>query len=394
MPTAEQILETMSEKEEAVLHAAAATEVVIPPLPVAVEAQQQLLNVNVDSAKPSEVVEEVAETYIYRDFANADAGQLETGSTISHAKLPPSALASQKLPSKLGAMLSDPDLAAVITWMPHGRAWKILNRDLFAQFALPRYFGHQNHASFVRIVNAWGFRRISSGVDRDAYYHELFLRGKPRLHERMKRVPSCHKKTPIDKDAKIPDFYELAKTSLLPEVSWGHGSNPVLQAPAAGAAPGGGAPTMGSHPAFGQMPGAPGQFVPFDTTGVPTMNGLVGGGMLHANPNFNNPMMSLLNQGGNAMPAAEAAAAAGSPARSATAQQLPPQNLNEYTRALQQENENLLLKIRILEYENAQRMKREAEQANNVHEGDANVPVEESKVEGGGVKEEDVPSQV
>ena len=210
----------------------------------------------------------------------------------------------------------------------------------------------------------------------------------------MKRVPSCHKKTPIDKDAKIPDFYELAKTSLLPEVFWGHGSNPVVQAPAAGAAPGGGAPTMGSHPAFNQMPGAPGQFVPFDTTGVPTMNGLVGGGMLHANPNFNNPMMSLLNQGGNAMTAAEAAAAAGCPARSATAQQLPPQNLNEYTRALQQENENLLLKIRILEYENAQRLKREAEQANNVHEGDANVPVEESKVGGGGVKEEDVPSQV
>lgn len=67
------------------------------------------------------------------------------------------------------------DLAAVITWMPHGRAWKILNRDLFAQFALPRYFGHQNHASFVRIINAWGFRRISSGVDRDAYYHEVRL---------------------------------------------------------------------------------------------------------------------------------------------------------------------------------------------------------------------------
>lgn len=105
----------MSEKEEAAnLHAAAATEVVIPPLPPSVEAQQQLLNVNIDSAKPSEVVEEVAETYIYRDFANADAGQLETGSTISHAKLPPSALASQKLPSKLGAMLSDPGKCFII----------------------------------------------------------------------------------------------------------------------------------------------------------------------------------------------------------------------------------------------------------------------------------------
>ena len=48
-----------------------------------------------------------------------------------------------------------PDLASIITWMPHGRSWKILNRELFASFALPRYFGHSNHASFVRIVNAW-----------------------------------------------------------------------------------------------------------------------------------------------------------------------------------------------------------------------------------------------
>ena len=39
--------------------------------------------------------------------------------------------------------------------MPHGRSWKILNREMFTSFALPRYFGHSNHASFVRIVNAW-----------------------------------------------------------------------------------------------------------------------------------------------------------------------------------------------------------------------------------------------
>ena len=47
------------------------------------------------------------------------------------------------------------DLAAVIVWMPHGRSWKILNRDVFDSFALLRYFGHSNHASFVRIINAW-----------------------------------------------------------------------------------------------------------------------------------------------------------------------------------------------------------------------------------------------
>ncbi len=61
----------------------------------------------------------------------------------------------------------------IISWLPHGRSWKIYNRDMFTEIALPRYFGHKNYASFVRIVNAWGFRRVTNGLDRDSYYHEV-----------------------------------------------------------------------------------------------------------------------------------------------------------------------------------------------------------------------------
>ncbi|KAL7450241.1 hypothetical protein ACHAWC_002193 [Mediolabrus comicus] len=118
-------------------------------------------------------------------------------------------------------MLCDPDLVTCITWMPHGRSWKILNRDLFSRYALPKYFGHTNHASFIRIVNAWGFRRIiQPGPDRDTYYHELFLRSKPKLHNRMKRLPTTHRKTPMDKEDKCPNFYELSERSPLPETVW------------------------------------------------------------------------------------------------------------------------------------------------------------------------------
>ena len=60
-----------------------------------------------------------------------------------------------------------------VNWLPHGRSWKICNREIFTEIALPRYFGHKNYASFVRIVNAWGFRRVTSGLDRDSYYHEV-----------------------------------------------------------------------------------------------------------------------------------------------------------------------------------------------------------------------------
>lgn len=34
----------------------------------------------------------------------------------------------------------------------------------------------------------------------------------------MKRLPSTHKKTPINKEEKSPDFYQLSKVSPLPEV--------------------------------------------------------------------------------------------------------------------------------------------------------------------------------
>lgn len=217
-------------------------------------------------------------------------------------------------------MLNDPDLSAIIIWMPHGRSWKILNRQMFSGFALPRYFGHSNYASFVRIVNAWGFRRISKGIDRDTYYHELFLRSKPQLHDRMKRLPSCHRKTPVDKEDTCPDFYELSKNSPLPDVSWtprGQAVGGVLPTPAVPAS-GGAFPQLNPTNAMAggafHMPGAtkPVQFGD-SAGGFSAMGGLMGGGGLGTGGSVagssygmmdNNPMLSLLgmsNPGGASM---------------------------------------------------------------------------------------------
>ena len=95
-------------------------------------------------------------TYTYQDFAqeadnNDDYNDDDNTDVTTGNKQSP----HQKLPKKLAAMLCDPNLVSCITWMSHGRSWKILNRDLFSRYALPKYFGHMNHASFVRIVNAW-----------------------------------------------------------------------------------------------------------------------------------------------------------------------------------------------------------------------------------------------
>lgn len=207
------------------------------------------------------------DTYSYRDFATIPSPSL------GGAQLHPQSLQAQKLPAKLASMLSDQILSSLILWIPHGRSWRVLNRDLFAEHALPRYFGHKNYASFVRIVNAWGFRRITRGPDRDSYYHELFLRGRPNLHQRMKRLSTCHRKTPVNKDVKCPDFYELAKTSPLPEVSFQMGGQAAGGGgTGAGAGAGGINPGTQFRPPISASSGSMTQFSPHH-------NGLQGSSM-------------------------------------------------------------------------------------------------------------------
>lgn len=53
----------------------------------------------------------------------------------------------------LFAILSNPDLASIIQWMPHGRSFVILKRDEFAKDVLPVYFRHSNLSSFNRQLN-------------------------------------------------------------------------------------------------------------------------------------------------------------------------------------------------------------------------------------------------
>lgn len=106
-------------------------------------------------------------------------------------------------------------LSTVVGWLPHGRSWRILNRDRFTKEVLPQYFDHKNFNSFIRLVNAWGwvlacinndcrmtlqmprvflksttllffngllrFRRVQSGVDCDSYYHEVRIGRLPRV---------------------------------------------------------------------------------------------------------------------------------------------------------------------------------------------------------------------
>jgi hypothetical protein len=99
----------------------------------------------------------------------------------------------------------------IISWMPHGRAWKIHNRELLMTEVVPKYFTMNKYQSFQRQINGWGFKLLyQSGNDKGAYYHEYFIRGMPHLLVLIQRVPPKEKmkvlKYKSSKDEE-PNFY-------------------------------------------------------------------------------------------------------------------------------------------------------------------------------------------
>lgn len=161
---------------------------------------------------------ESGKSYKYRDFSSV--GERNNGQSAGVDASAPTRSTSvrvQKFPVKLYAILAQKEFNGIISWMPHGRSWKVLEPNVFETMVMPLFFEYSNYHSFNRLVNAWSFRRVSSGPDRGSYYHELFLRGKPHLQKYMRRLPKTHKKLPMKKSDE-PDFYRLDKTNPLPSI--------------------------------------------------------------------------------------------------------------------------------------------------------------------------------
>jgi hypothetical protein len=117
-------------------------------------------------------------------------------------------------PMKLYDILCNPDFHYAISWMSHGRSWKVLNKDYFMEEICPRYFAQTRYESFVRQVNGWGFKRMrQEGSDRGSYYHEHFLRGYPNMIDHMRRPAPGEKSRDVREE---PDFYAVPSMPPLP----------------------------------------------------------------------------------------------------------------------------------------------------------------------------------
>jgi len=104
-----------------------------------------------------------------------------------------------RFPEKLYEILSRKEFSATISWLPHGRAWKVHDEERLMEKIAPEYFRQKKYPSFVRQVYLWGFAKCRDGAgrreDSGAFHHTLFLRDEPHLCRTM-ILP----KTPSKKD--------------------------------------------------------------------------------------------------------------------------------------------------------------------------------------------------
>ncbi|XP_008294422.1 heat shock factor protein 2 [Stegastes partitus] len=101
--------------------------------------------------------------------------------------------------SKLWTLVEDGDTNEFICWSQEGNSFLVLDEQRFAKEILPKFFKHNNMASFIRQLNMYGFRKvmhIDTGIvkqERDGpveFQHPYFKHGQDDLLENIKRKVS------------------------------------------------------------------------------------------------------------------------------------------------------------------------------------------------------------
>ena len=87
--------------------------------------------------------------HTYRIYLNKDDVKSTDNSPTSES--------FQLFPRQLHAMISDANNQDIVGWMPHGRSWKIFDKERVGEL-LQEYFGCDSLKRFLVSVNVWGFK--------------------------------------------------------------------------------------------------------------------------------------------------------------------------------------------------------------------------------------------
>ncbi|CAB9516241.1 shock factor protein [Seminavis robusta] len=134
---------------------------------------------------------------------------------------PPAQNPDQGFPVRLHYMLTDIQKEGIFThivsWQPHGRCFVVHDKKQFVEKILCLWFRQSKWASFQRQLNMYGFKRLSHGLDKGGYYHDLFLQNCPQLARQIQRhkVKGKGPRRPAQPDAE-PNFYSLPSMNSPP----------------------------------------------------------------------------------------------------------------------------------------------------------------------------------
>ena len=95
--------------------------------------------------------------HTYRDYSLLNHAE-DAAATSDSVGADDKKVTAPNFPAKLHEIISNPEYQHIIRWMPHGRAWKVLNKQLLASVVCPYHFSHSSFDSFNRQVNGWGFK--------------------------------------------------------------------------------------------------------------------------------------------------------------------------------------------------------------------------------------------
>ena len=80
------------------------------------------------------------------------------------------------------------DQTDIISFNVHGKSFAVHKPKEFILDIMPKYFAATSKMNtFVKQLNLYCFKRISSGPEKGSYYHEQFVKGNRHLCKQMKR---------------------------------------------------------------------------------------------------------------------------------------------------------------------------------------------------------------
>jgi hypothetical protein len=119
----------------------------------------------------------------------------------------PLAMHNSNFVAALHAILSDRSAESIITWLPCGKSFVILDRTEFASKILPKYMRQAQFHSFLRRLQRWGFKRVyGMSTSHLVYYHNLFQKNRFDLIQSMKQYNAKIAKTDQDQIVKGADI--------------------------------------------------------------------------------------------------------------------------------------------------------------------------------------------